>query len=376
VTSRYFPWYGGAEVFVREMIKRMPEHEHRIITTTARTVEETFVPNRLPSSRDVVEGTPVERHPCLRPPGFWNIARALDTGLGLYLYGPNSMGQISSLFRSNYDMIHCCPFVGTHNIYGFLAGQMRRKKIIFTPCIHTRDTYHFERKYLFEMLKRATRVNALTNHERKFLISHGVPSEKIFVTGMGVDPDEFQKVKTLDLGEDFLISFVGRLDKHKGIYDLMKAVAELDRVKLLVVGEPVGGFVQFYEALRPETRQKILLYLDTPERKIGRPYVLSLIKSSDVFCLPSSVESFGAVYLEAMILGKPVIARRTEVSEEVIEDAGLFIDDQSSLVRSLRRLMMDTALHRELGRRGRQRVFSKYTWDVIADRFRKNTSAL
>ena len=376
MTPRYFPWYGGAEIFVREMIKRTPEHEHSIITTTARTVEETFTPNRLPPSRDLIEGIPVERHPCMRPLGFWNLAKALDTGLGLYLYGPNSMGQISSLLRSDYDIIHCCPFVGTHNIYAFLASQMRRKKIIFTPCIHTRDTYHFERKYLFKMLKRATRVNALTNHERKFLISRGVPLEKIFVTGMGVDPDELQKVRTLDLGEDFLISFVGRLDKHKGIYDLIKAVAELNGVKLLIVGEPVRGFVQFYEALPPETRQKIVLCLDTPERKIARPYVLSLIKSSDVFCLPSSIESFGAVYLEAMILGKPVIARRAEVTEEVIGDAGLFIDDQSSLVRSLRRLMMDTVLRGELGRRGRQRVFSKYTWDAIADKFRRNISVL
>jgi glycosyltransferase involved in cell wall biosynthesis len=378
VTSRYFPWYGGAELFVREIIRRTREHSHRVITTTARTVEETFVPNQIPYSSDIVEGVPVERHPCIRPRGFWEFARAVDAGLGLYLYGPNSVGQITSLLKSDYDLLHCCPFVGTHNLYGFLASQIRRKRIVFTPCIHTADKYHFDRKYLFEMLKRATRVNALTNHEKAFMTKHGVPAKNVFVTGIGIDPNEFKHVESLNVGKEgeFLISFVGRLDRQKGIYDLLNSATELQGVRVLVVGEVVEGFLQFYESMLSEKKGRIQLWLDTPEHKIPRRQALSVINSSDVFCLPSNIESFGAVYLEAMMLGKPVIARNTAVSREVIGEAGLFVEDQRSLRDAIKRLMTEPALREELGRIGRQNVQSRYTWEAIANRFRENISRL
>lgn len=376
VTSRYFPWYGGAELFVREIIKRTKEYNHRVITTTARTVEETFAPNNLPPSLEMVEGIPVERHTCVRPAGLWRLAKSIDDGFGLYLYGPNSPGQIRSLLESDFDLMHCCPFVGTHNLYGFLASQFRRKKIVFTPCIHTADKYHFERKYLFDMLKRATRVNALTYHEKNFLTQHGVPPERIFVTGVGIDPEEFKDVKSSVAGENFTISFVGRLDRRKGIYDLLNSATELDRVRVLVVGEVVEGFLDYYRALPPKRKRKIRLWLDTPDHKTPRREVLSIIKSSDVLCLPSTIESFGAVYLEAMMLGKPVIARNTPVAREVIGDAGLYVEDEGSLRRLLKRLSSERSIGQTLGEVGRQRAQSMYTWDIVTQRFEEGISGL
>jgi glycosyltransferase involved in cell wall biosynthesis len=376
VTSRYFPWYGGAELFVREIIKRTPEYNHRVITTTARTVEETFVPNNLPPSLDMVEGVPVERHTCVRPAGLWRFAKSIDDSFGLYLYGPNSPGQIKSLLTSDYDLMHCCPFVGTHNLYGFLASQFRRKKIVFTPCIHTDDKYHFERKYLFDMMKGATLVNALTYHEKSFLTQHGIPPEKIFVTGVGIDPEEFKDVKSSVRGEDFTISFVGRLDRRKGIYDLLNSATELDGVKVLVVGELVEGFLDYYKALPLKRKRKISLWLDTPTHKTPRREVLSIIKSSDVFCLPSTIESFGAVYLEAMMLGKPVIARNTPVAKEVIGEAGVYVEDENSLGRLLRRFSSERSIGKARGEVGRQRAQSMYTWDMVAQRFEESISSI
>jgi glycosyltransferase involved in cell wall biosynthesis len=341
-------------------------------------VEETFTPNHLPYRKDVVEGVPVERHPCIRPRGFLKFAKAFDKGLGLYLYGPNSVGQIRSLLESDYDLLHCIPFVGTHNLYGFLASQIRKKRIVFTPCIHTADKYHFDRRYLFQMLKRATRVNAMTNYERSFLTGHGVPKERVFVTGMGVDPEEFNNVDDLQLGveDDFIISYVGRLDRSKGIYDLLKCAAELGGITILVVGEVVTGFVDFYEALPARIKRRIKVWPYTPQGMLPRKHVLSVIKSSDVFCLPSTVESFGTVYLEAMMFSKPVIARNTPVASEVIGKAGLMVDDEVSLRKAILTLKSDRAMREELGSIGKRRAQSKYNWDTISEKFRESISCL
>jgi glycosyltransferase involved in cell wall biosynthesis len=96
----------------------------------------------------------------------------------------------------------------------------------------------------------------------------------------------------------------------------------------------------------------------------------------DIVCVPSTEpESFGLVAIEAMAMGKPVVASRIGALIEVVIDGstGLTFDagDSEALTAALRKLLGDDALRRRLGRAGKVRIgaefsIGKMTSDFIA----------
>jgi glycosyltransferase involved in cell wall biosynthesis len=101
-----------------------------------------------------------------------------------------------------------------------------------------------------------------------------------------------------------------------------------------------------------------------------RTDVLSLMNAATLFVLPCPVEAFGLVFVEAMCLGKPVIATRAGGPLEIVEDevTGLLVlpKDPVSLAGAINRLLSDKALRESMGERGRQRFLEHFTADRMA----------
>jgi glycosyltransferase involved in cell wall biosynthesis len=94
----------------------------------------------------------------------------------------------------------------------------------------------------------------------------------------------------------------------------------------------------------------------------------------DVAVLPSSsfVESFGMVAVEAMSLGKPVVATRNGGVPEVLGgEAGIVVDpgDPAALARALDRYAADGDLRHEHGARGRRRCEEMFSIEGCAAAF-------
>jgi glycosyltransferase involved in cell wall biosynthesis len=81
-------------------------------------------------------------------------------------------------------------------------------------------------------------------------------------------------------------------------------------------------------------------------------------RQADIFCHPSLQETFGYVYLEAMLLGKPIVASRAGAAPEVVGEAGLLVEpeDSSAFANALLRLIGDSDLRRQLSQRARSRA--------------------
>jgi glycosyltransferase involved in cell wall biosynthesis len=90
-----------------------------------------------------------------------------------------------------------------------------------------------------------------------------------------------------------------------------------------------------------------------------------------IFCLPSSQESFGMVYAEAWQMGRPVVGLDIPALREVIDHEvnGLRIarPDAKELVSALIRLLDDPAWADSLGRAGRAKVQSSFSWKTVAE---------
>ncbi len=90
-----------------------------------------------------------------------------------------------------------------------------------------------------------------------------------------------------------------------------------------------------------------------------------LLNAADIFVLPSLAEPFGLAILEAMSLGKPVIATRAGGPMEIVVDqvTGLLVppSDPRSLGCAIERLTRDPALRERFGRNGCRRFHERFT---------------
>ena len=102
--------------------------------------------------------------------------------------------------------------------------------------------------------------------------------------------------------------------------------------------------------------------------QLSESEVLSHMHHSDIFLWPGWHEPIGMVYLEAQLMGLPIIAQRSGGVPLVVADGetGLLVpesssDDQSPLSQAILRLLTDTNLRKQLGSDGPKRVESQHS---------------
>jgi phosphatidyl-myo-inositol dimannoside synthase len=109
--------------------------------------------------------------------------------------------------------------------------------------------------------------------------------------------------------------------------------------------------------------------------KLELEQLKSLYARADVFVMPSRQEGFGLAFLEAMVLGKPVIAGGYGGTPEVVQDevTGFLVDpdDPESLASRLVQLLQNEGLRRNLGEAGRRRVEENYTFKIFQERLER-----
>ena len=103
-----------------------------------------------------------------------------------------------------------------------------------------------------------------------------------------------------------------------------------------------------------------------------RPDVLSLLKTFDVFVMPSVTEGLGTSLLDAMACARPIVASRVGGIPEVVVDGetGLLVPpkDPDSLAEAIVRLLEDRALAARLADGGLARVRERFTVERMVDR--------
>lgn len=105
---------------------------------------------------------------------------------------------------------------------------------------------------------------------------------------------------------------------------------------------------------------------------MSRTKISELYRAADLFVLPSRLETWGDVLLEAMAHGLPCIGVRGEAMEEIVVDGetGLLVppEDPRALAAALSRLLLAPEQCRLLGLAARKRVEAELTWDQVVKR--------
>ncbi len=212
------------------------------------------------------------------------------------------------------------------------------------------------------------------------LVASGVPRSITRLVPSAVDPDAIfprrgrdATRRRLGLGADAtcLLS-VASLVRRKGVDVLIGALARLGRdglrPLLCVAGEGAER-----SALE---RQAIAAGLEEGVRFLGeRDDVPDLLAACDVFVLPSRREGLGVAALEAMALGRPVVATRVGgLGTAVVHGrTGLLVapDDAAELAAALATLIRDPVLRERLGRDGPLRVDEGFRADQMVEAYER-----
>jgi rhamnosyl/mannosyltransferase len=202
-------------------------------------------------------------------------------------------------------------------------------------------------------------------------MASGKPGQLREVIPYGFDPSAFAWTDAGRSRRDELakagrarpvIFTVGRHVYYKGFDVLIRALRAVD-AELWIGGR--GPLTEAFRTTARETgvaeRVRFLGFIPDDE-------LVAYYDACDVFCMPSTerAEQFGLVQLEAMHLGKPVVATRLGTGVEFVTldgVTGLLVEpgNKAALADALNRLLADPALCRRLGTAGQARVASTFS---------------
>ena len=190
-----------------------------------------------------------------------------------------------------------------------------------------------------QVVKASTGLIANTDAEAASLVSlYDACPDNVFVVAPGVDLQTFSpgsgksaaRIKLNIAPDAIMLTFVGRIQPHKGPDVLLRAVAEMvthsphlkAKLAVVIMGGASGSGLNELDKLK--VLAKFLKIEDVTHfvAPVKRDELANWYRASDLVCVPSYSESFGLVALEAQACGTPVVATaigglRTAVSDGI-----------------------------------------------------------
>ena len=358
-TTAYYPFIGGAEIAIQEIVKRLKDRfDFCIITARFRS--------DLPKREVRPEGTVIRvglgsrldkwlfplfyvqhrvLNMCVQHP-LLNILWGVDIGVGSFT------AAIFKLFRPK------TPFI--FNIqYGHGEERLSRGRWGLIAL-----TFRF-------ILGQADYVTAISTYLFDLAREYGYqgPGE---VIPNGVDIYKFKvqspKFKVASQNSKVVIT-TSRLVPKNGIDILVRAMAEVKKeipdVRCHVIGE--GGERKNLELeIRNLKLENIVkLFGQVPHDELPK-----YLAAADIFVRPSRSEGMGNSFVEALAAGLPIVGTPVGGIGDIIKDGktGLLAkaDDPQDLAEKVKTLLQDQKLANSIVENGRRMVEERFSWDKIA----------
>jgi D-inositol-3-phosphate glycosyltransferase len=376
---------GGMNVYVTESAKKMAQFGLSVdIFTRANK------PN-LPESFEVEDGITV-KHLVAGP--FEGLSKEEL---------PSQLGALTSSFMQYQKTLPINYYSLLHSHY-WISGQLgwmisERTNI---PLIHTMHTTAKVKNLNLadgekpepqiraigeeQVVSAATGLIANTDAEAASLVSlYGACPDDVFVVAPGVDLTTYNpadgrakaRVRLKLASDAIMLTFVGRIQPHKGPDILLRSAAQLidhtpflrSKLAVVIIGGASGAGVNELDNLKALIKfLKIedVVHFVSP---VAHSSLADWYRASDLVCIPSYSESFGLVALEAQACGTPVVATaigglRTAVSDGI---SGSLVDghDPKAWSAVISRLLADPQ-RRELLSMGALEHASHFGWENTA----------
>ncbi|SDH62914.1 glycosyltransferase family 4 protein [Alteribacillus bidgolensis] len=283
----------------------------------------------------------------------------------------------------SYDVVHA------H--YAFPSGMIarwfhRRYGIPYVVTCHGGDLNKMAKKGAFfqkqteRILRDAAHVIVVGRDLEEQVLHHfHVPEEKVSVFSMGVNrkvfyprpQEEMREMLKLSPDQKHLL-YVGNIIEEKGIGDLIEALAllreNMPETVLHVVGQPKQE--EYFEKLKQRIQALNLTEHVKFQGSKSQTEVADWMSAADVFVLPSHMEGFGLVAVEAMACATPVAGTDTGGLMHLLAgDAGAVAEPQNprSLAETIQKVLRDESYRRILVNNGKQQAEANDAENITAN---------
>ena len=352
-----YPTYGGSGIVATELGKELADRGHEIHFISA------ALPMRLNAAQPNIKFHEVE---AATYPVFDNAPYTLALAV--------KMAEIAEMYH--LDLMHC-HYAIPHSVSAFLAKSMlspRRLPVVTT--LHGTDItlVGAERSYLpitrFS-IEQSDGVTAVSRHLKDATRDVIGSKKEIEVIYNFVNCEKYLPAVNSALrrqfapgGESILIhiSNFRAVKRPTDVVEIFGKVREKIPAVLLMVGDgPERGHTE------RRAREK---RMDGCAHFLGKQdNIEQWLGISDLLLLPSEMESFGLVALEAMACEVPVVASRVGGIPEVVADGveGFLADvgDIDGMADKARRILEQPPIRAEMGRRAREKARTLFSADAI-----------
>lgn len=315
----------------------------------------------------------------LCPPGEWLPPQLRDAGATV-LERKMSFGRMlamANVFKriieeNQIDLIHSHLTRATY--FGCLLGQLSGKSVISSVHVHSHDIVY---RYLLPQPR--NHIITVSEWVRNGFLNLGVPATQVHTIYNGTEflDEEIKPVEgILPVHAEFslppdaeLIGIFARVNEFKGQHLLVQALRRIVAVRphayLLCVG-PVEPHVQkaLWEIAATDGVSERVRFTGT------RNDVQHLLGAMDVIALPSRYEACSMAIIEAMAMGKPVIATRAGGNPELINDheTGMLIErNPDALADAIITLLNDTTIRNRMGSAARKSAETRFSAKIMVD---------
>lgn len=307
-------------------------------------------------------------------------------------FGVYYIPELWSLLRrdiSRYDILH---FHGYRD-YMTLVGAIQAMHFKVPYIIQPRGTmvtagYNEVPKSAFDlvignrMLRRASRLVALSEREARHFTQKGVAPDQVSIVYNGLDTDDYQcPVDSRQfrdahgITEKYIIMYLGRIHQIKGVDHMVRAVAALRGEGLDVCAVVVGpdeGFASVLQEIASEENFSHLYMLDA----VTGHEKTAALSAASVFVYASKVEEFGLSAFEAILCGTPVIVSQDTGCGGIFADLGVGrqvpygnLEQMSSVIKNI---LETEPKERQRIMQAKERIATTLSWPAIAAKMQQN----
>ena len=364
--SAYVPTLGGVQELTRHLARHLQGLGDEVEVWT--TVNDDPTGPRV----EELDGVRIRRFPMPLPSANPVV------GLGSIVGGAGTLRQMCRAAREfRPDVLHVQCF-GPNGIYATGVSRLTGIPLVISLQGETRmdDTDIFEvsstlRFGLRSGIRRASVVTGcsgftLLDAEQRFGLEPG--SGRVVFNGVAEEASASPAVDT----ERYVLA-VGRVVEKKGFDLLIRAWARISSdqpdVELVIAGDgpALPELRRLAETLGVSSRVRFF-------GRASRDQVAALMISAEAFVMPSRLEPFGIVILEAWRAGAAVICTNRGGPPEFVENGrtGMLVDpfDQEDMAATIDRVLASSTLRKLLSANGSEQVKDFY-WTVVAERYRE-----
>ena len=216
--------------------------------------------------------------------------------------------------------------------------------------------------------------------QRKVIRTHHVPPSKVEVVYNGVDTGVFRVIsadedRSINQGlssRDGLILSIGAVQRRKGQWRVIETLPAILKEWPHLVYLNIGAIYDpdYRDALIQRAGELGVGQAVRFMTGVSEEELVSIINLATVCVHPSVREGFGLAVVEEMACGKPVVAFDISALPEIVEDGvdGILVAPQNpeGITKSLLNLLNDPLLSKRIGEAAREKVATKFTWDLAA----------